>query len=104
MTVREQIKRWCPTFSCIIVWLWESPTFMKWGNQGVKSLRFLLVTPLILTRFNETEIAAWYLFSSLNVFASIVSQRLGMTFSRMFAFAMGGSDDLSPIRGQRAKQ
>lgn len=61
----------------------------------------MLVTPLILTRFDETEIAAWYLFASLNFFGTILSQRLGLTFSRMFAFAMGGASDLAPIKGVR---
>ena len=81
-----------------IVWLWHSPTFTTWGNYATQSLRLLLVTPLILTRFNETEIAAWYLFASLNFFGAVVSSRLGLTFSRMFSFAMGGADNLAPIK------
>jgi hypothetical protein len=100
----SMLSKYCPTFSRITLWLWESPTFTKWGNQGVQSLRFLLVTPLILTRFDETEIAAWYLFSSLNFMGAIITQRLGMTFSRMFAFAMGGASDLSPIKGKREQE
>lgn len=84
--------------------IWHSPTFTSWGNYAAQSLRLLLVTPLILTRFNETEIAAWYLFASLNFFGEIVAQRLGGTFSRMFAFAMGGLSNLSPIKSKRAKE
>jgi len=56
------------------------------------------VTPLIITRFDETEIASWYLFASLNLFGVIVAQRMGLTFSRMFSFAMGGASHLGPIR------
>ncbi len=87
-----------------MVWLWNSPTFTTWGNYGAQSLRLLLVTPLLLTRFNETEIAAWYLFASLNFFGTTISQRLGLTFSRMLAFAMGGASNLGPIKRKRERE
>ena len=87
-----------PTFKRLAVWMWNSPTFTTWGNFAAMSLRLLLVTPFILTCFNETEIAVWYLFASLNFFGTVVTQRLGLTFSRMFAFAMGGSSNLAPIK------
>ena len=77
--------------------LWNSPTFTTWGGQLTKALRFLAVTPLVITSFSEVEIAAWYLFGSLNLFGEIITQRIGLTFSRMFSFAMAGSSDLSPI-------
>ena len=97
-------SRYCPTITRVVLWLWNSPTFTTWGNYGVQSLRLVLVTPFILTRFDETEIAAWYLFASLNFFGMIVSQRLGLTFSRMFAFAMGGAGNLAPIKGKREQE
>jgi len=84
--------------------IWHSPTFTTWGNYAAKSLRLLLVTPLILTRFDTTEIAAWYLFASLNFFGETIATRLGLTFSRMFAFAMGGASNLSPIKGKRERE
>ena len=70
----------------------------------VQSLSLFAVTPLLLTRFDETEIAAWYLFASLNFFGTTLSQRLGLTFSRMFSFAMGGASNLAPIKGKRAPE
>ncbi len=82
--------------------LWNSPTFTSWGNYLVQSLRLIAVTPLILTRFDTTEIAAWYLFASLNFFGTVLLQRIGVTFSRMFAFARGGATDLSPIENAKA--
>jgi hypothetical protein len=94
------LNQYCPTYTRWCVWLWHSPTFTTWGNYAAQSLRLLLVTPLILTRFDETEIAAWYLFASLNFFGSIVSARLRLTFSRMIAFAMGGASNLAPIKGK----
>lgn len=70
----------------------------------VQSLSLIAVTPLILTRFNETEIVAWYLFASLNFFGTTISQRLGLTFTRMLAFAMGGSSSLAPIKEKRVQE
>ena len=98
------LSKYCPTYMRWCVWLWHSPTFTTWGNYAAQSLRLLLVTPLILTRFDETEIAAWYLFASLNVFGTTISQRLGLTFSRMFSFAMGGASNLAPIKGKREQE
>lgn len=77
---------------------WNSPTMTSWGNYAVQSLRLVLVTPLLVTRFDETEIAAWYLFASLNFFGTLMMQRFGLSFSRMFSFAMAGAQDLSPTR------
>lgn len=93
----------CTTFTRIFSKLWNSPTFTTWGNQAVQALRLLAVTPLILISFNETEIASWLLFGSLTFFGSIISGRVGLTFSRMIAFAMGGATDLSPIKQRPAK-
>ena len=94
----------CPTFTHGAVWLWNSPTFTTWGKFLVQSLSLFAVTPLLLTRFDETEVAAWYLFSSLNFFGNIISMRLGLTFSRMFAFAMGGASNLASIKGRREQE
>ena len=77
--------------------IWNSPTLMTWGGYVILPLRLLLVTPLLLTRFSDMELAAWYLFASVSFFGMIVSQRFGMTFSRMFSFAMGGASGLAPI-------
>lgn len=96
------LSKHCPTFAKLYLWLWNSPTFTTWAKFLVQSLGLFALTPLILTRFNETEIAAWYLFASINFFGVTVTQRLSITFSRMFAFAMGGASDLAPIKGRKA--
>jgi hypothetical protein len=83
--------------------LWNSPTFTTWGNQAAQSLRLLAITPLILVKFDSTEISVWYLFSSLTFLGDILSQRVSLTFSRLIAFAMGGAKDLSPIKEKRAR-
>lgn len=90
----------CPTFTRIFRRLWHSPTFTTWVNQAVQALRLLAVTPLLLVSFETTEIAAWYLFGSLTFFGSLISGRVGLTFTRMIAFAMGGASDLSAIKGK----
>jgi len=79
--------------------LWHSPTFTTWGSYAAQTLRLLLVTPLLLTRFEAPEIAAWYLFGGLMFVGDAVNARIGMTFSRMIAFAAAGAEHLSPIKG-----
>ena len=80
------------------MWLWNSPTFTGWGSLVVRSLSLIAVTPLLVTSFDETKITVWYLFASLNIFGNVVSQRIGLTYSRMFSFAMGGAKTLEPIK------
>lgn len=84
--------------------LWNSPTFTTWGKQAADALRLFAVTPLILTQFDTTEIAAWYLFGSLMFFGQIIQGGIGLTFSRMIAFGMGGASDLAPIEDGGRKQ
>jgi uncharacterized membrane protein len=100
----KSIEQHCPTYTRWCIWLWNSPTFTTWGKFLAQSLSLFAVTPLLLTRFDESEITAWYLFASLNFFGTVLSQRLGLTFSRMFAFAMGGASNLSPITGKREQE
>jgi O-antigen/teichoic acid export membrane protein len=87
-----------------IVRLWNSPTFTTWVNQAVQALRLLAVTPLLLVSFNVTEIAAWYLFGSLAFLGSLIAQRVGLTFTRMIAFAMSGTTNLSAIKGKAERR
>lgn len=82
--------------------LWNSPTATSWVQQITQVLRFVAVTPLVLTRFRPDEIAAWFLFTSLLVFQGVIGSRVMLTFNRMIAFGMAGATDLSPIRGRSA--
>lgn len=75
--------------------LWDSPTFTTIVNRLIASLRLFLVTPLLLTRFTENEIALWYLFALVAFFNQAILQRSQITFSRMYAFAMGGATSLA---------
>lgn len=76
---------------------------MTWGDQAVRSVRLIAITPLLLTKFDTSEIAAWYLFSSLIFFSDLIGKRVHLTFSRMIAFAMAGATDLSPITQRRER-
>ncbi len=87
-------------FKKLIVWLWDSPTFTAWGSICAQVGRLVVVTPLVVTRFDEVEIAAWYFYASLNFLGLIVAQRIGQTFTRMFAFAAAGQSDLGPKSGK----
>ena len=78
--------------------LWRSPSFTQFLLKLIQPLRLVLITPLILTRFSEVEIAAWYIFASISFLSTILMTRLGMTFERMVSMALGGKSDLSPIK------
>lgn len=81
-----------------ILLLWNSPTFTAWAGKGSQSIRLLIVLPLILRNFDEVQIAAWLLFGSLAFFTQIIFQQTSQIFSRMIALAVGGAEDLSPIK------
>lgn len=78
--------------------LWNSPTITSWALKGATSVRILLVLPLTLKTFNDVEIASWFLFSTLLFFSSMVFDQASMIFSRMIALALGGAEDLRPIK------
>ena len=52
--------------------IWNSPTFMTWGNMLIASVRLLVVTPVILVKYNVNEIAFWYLLATINAFIIVV--------------------------------
>lgn len=83
-------------FSILLHKIWQSPTLTSWGNAFTAISRLLILTPLILVNFNESEVAAWYLFASVNFMGALIAQRVTITFSRMIAYCLGGATDLSP--------
>lgn len=72
--------------------IWDSPTFMTWGSFLSKSLSLVVVLPLILTRFSTEEISLWYLFMIIIGLQMLVDIGFSPTFSRVIAYAMGGSE------------
>lgn len=77
--------------------LWGSATFTQYGNYISTLGAALFVLPIVLSKFGEIEIAIWLLISSVNLFASILSSRLQITFVRVVAFAFAGARDYQPI-------
>lgn len=77
--------------------LWNSPTCTAWANQGADAVRLVVLLPLLLTSFDEVQVAVWLLFASLTFFSSIINDQLSQAFSRAIALAYGGASDLSPI-------
>ena len=43
--------------------LWDSPTITTWASFLSRPLNLLILTPLILTKFDNEEIATWFLFT-----------------------------------------
>ncbi|MDX1547655.1 MAG: hypothetical protein R3247_11740 [Rhodothermales bacterium] len=79
---------------------WNSPTLTTWGSYAVRSLELVLVTPLILTQLGTADIALWYLFVMILGLQLLADLGFGPTFTRVLAFAMGGTapDDLADLR------
>ncbi len=79
--------------------LWRSPTFTTWGNFAAQTVSVVGVTWLVLARFDTLEVAAFYLFGAIVTLATILADRIGLTFVRLYAFAVAGARDLGPIGG-----
>ncbi|WP_418645844.1 hypothetical protein [Tenacibaculum insulae] len=81
----------------IIKKIWNSPTLMTWGNLISSSLKLILLTPLILTRYNEDYIAFWYLLLTINSLAIVLDFGFYPTFSRIISYAFNGLDSIKDI-------
>lgn len=91
MSQRDRLERLART-------LWHSPTVTTWGNLAVQSASVLLITALILNRLTTIEIAAFYLFAATTTLATLLAQRVSLSFIRLFAFANAGASELGPIQ------
>src|SRR5450432_37248 len=80
---------------------WNSPTLMTLGNMVSSSVKLLVLTPLILTKYNINEIAFWYLLLTINSFAIVIDFGFYPTFSRAVSFAFHGLESLENIDDRR---
>ena len=80
--------------------VWNSPTLMTWGSFLTRSLSLVIVLPLILTRLSTSEIALWYLFSTIIGLQMLADVGFSPTFSRVIAYGMGGLNtfDIKDLR------
>lgn len=81
----------------IIRKIWNSPTFMTWGNMLSSSGKLLVLTPLILVKFNSDETAFWYLLLTINSMVIVVDFGFYPTFSRVISYVFNGLDRISDI-------
>ena len=86
---------------------WNSPTWSTLLRQITIPLKFLLLTPLVLTRFSALELDVFFLIASTTILFTIFQNRLTSVFARMLCFAFGGATELgkwttdkSPSLGQ----
>lgn len=77
--------------------LWNSPTFMTWGNMLSSSGKLLILTPLILVKYSVDEVAFWYLLLTINSFVVVVDFGFYPTFSRVISFVYNGLDKITDI-------
>jgi hypothetical protein len=82
----------------ILQFVWNSPTLTTWGSLSFRTLGLLLVLPLLLNKFSTSDIALWYLFSTIIGFQLLFDLGFGSTFYRIIAYAFGGSENLDDLR------
>lgn len=80
--------------------LWDSPTFTTWGSLASRLLSTLVVLPLILVKFSAPEVVVWQLFATLTTLLLLLDFGLAPTFTRMLAYARGGTsvEELTNMR------
>jgi hypothetical protein len=80
--------------------LWNSPTFTTWGSLASRLLSTIVVLPLILIKFTAPEVVIWQLFATLASLILLLDFGLAPTFTRMLAYARGGTSiaDLANMR------
>lgn len=83
--------------------VWNSPTILTWGNMLSTSLKLLLLTPLILVKYNIHEIAFWYLLLTINSFVLVVDFGFYPTFSRVVSYAFNGLQSLADVESGQHK-
>lgn len=83
--------------------LWNSPTLMTWGNLLSSSGKLLILTPLILIRYDVDEIAFWYLLLTIHSFVVVVDFGFQPTFSRIISYVFHGLDEIVEISSYKKK-
>lgn len=70
---------------------------MTWFSFLTRSISLIVVLPLILSKFNQSEISLWYLFSILFGFQILADLGFGNTYTRVVSYAMAGLENLNQI-------
>lgn len=70
--------------------LWNSPTFMTWGNLSAKSSNLVILLPVVLTTFSTEDIVVWYLYFTIVSLQLLIDFGFLPTFTRLFSYAYSG--------------
>ncbi|MFD2936749.1 hypothetical protein [Spirosoma flavum] len=77
--------------------VWSSATFNTWASLATRSMNLIILIPFILRQFSPAEISLWYLFSTIISLNLMIDLGLGVTFSRIVSYAMGGSHRMNEV-------
>jgi len=72
---------------------------MTWASQITRVGSLLFVLPLVLRKFSDAEVAAWYLFMGMITLSALADFGFRGTFIRLFAFGAGGATDIEVLSG-----
>jgi len=70
--------------------LWNSPTFMTWGNLSAKSLGLILLLPLVLNKFEPADTVLWFLFFNIFAFQMLFDLGFSSSFIRIISYGVAG--------------
>lgn len=77
---------------------WKSPTLMTLFSLGTKPLSFLLLLPLILTKFSSEVIALYYLLGTFISLQALADFGFYNTFVRFISFGLsGGCNEINDL-------
>lgn len=71
--------------------LWNSPTFMTWGNLSAKSSALVVLLPIVLSNFSQEDIVVWYLYFTIVSLQMLIDFGFLPTFSRLFSYSNSGT-------------
>lgn len=77
--------------------LWNSGTFTQWLNFLISPLRLFLLIPLVLTRWDETELTAFYLLASVIGFTTVITDFVPRILNPVLVFFFAGVEDLDKV-------
>jgi hypothetical protein len=71
---------------------WHSPTLTTWGSFFSKTMGMIVVLPLVLTKFELTDITLWFFFTAIISLQSLFQMGFSATFIRLVSYGYAGAD------------
>jgi len=80
-----------------------SATFSTWLSFASKALGLLMLTPVLLVRFEPSEITVWYLLLTLISLQTLADFGFSTTFSRAISYTLSGVEKLADVHSRTTR-